>query len=298
MTSYNTYFNQWIQYCTNKNLDYVHVAVADGLEFLQFLFDQDTRGYSAMNSARSALSQIVKLTDSDLDFGKHPDVVRFMSGIFNLKPSVPKYVEIWNPDDVLKLFLAWSPASRLSLKLLTIKTLVLFLLVTGQRTQVIQYVNITDMKISKNAYQFYLRPQELKQGRPNYIPEALELRKYPSNKKLCVYHYLTVYLERTLDIRGAEKSLFLTLSDPHKKPTQDTVSRWVKTVLRHAGIDTKAYSAGSVRSASASKAKRAGVPVDSILTKGGWTQASTFRKYYDKPVLRSNKFAEGVLSMK
>ena len=34
--------------------------------------------------------------------GKHPLVCQFMAGAQNLRPSIPKYSEIWDVDDVLR----------------------------------------------------------------------------------------------------------------------------------------------------------------------------------------------------
>jgi hypothetical protein len=60
--------------------------------------------------------------------------------------------------------------------------------------------------------------------------------------------------------------------------------------MRAAGIDTAIFKAHSVRSASAAKAKGNFVPVDDILSKVGWSNVDTFRKYYDKSVVNDDKF--------
>jgi len=65
------------------------VTVNDGLEFLTSLYRQGL-GYSAINTARSVLSAIITLGDKTT-FGEHPLVTCFMKGIFELKPSLPRY---------------------------------------------------------------------------------------------------------------------------------------------------------------------------------------------------------------
>ena len=52
-------------------------------------------GYSAVNTARSALSSLL-IFENNEKFGDHPLVVRCMKGIFELKPSLLKYNEIWD----------------------------------------------------------------------------------------------------------------------------------------------------------------------------------------------------------
>lgn len=46
-----------------------------------------------------------------------------------------------------------------------------------------------------------------------------------------------------------------------------------------------------------SKAKGNFVPVDDILTKVGWSNVETFRKFYDKPVVNNDKYSNAVLKL-
>ena len=51
--------------------------------------------------------------------------------------------------------------------------------------------------------------------------------------------YLREYLTRTESVRNSEHtSLFLSYSKPHHPVCKSTISRWVKTVVTKAGIDT------------------------------------------------------------
>ncbi len=293
---YESYIRKWNFYCTTHHINSNSATVTQGLDFLAELFNEGTRGYSALNTARSALSLVIILPGG-VSFGKHPDVVQFMKGVYNMKPSVPRYIDTWNPDTVLTLLAKWSPAHRLSLQLLTYKTIVLILLVTGQRPQIIPNLSVEKMDIGGSSYKFQLSHTQVKQGRQNYKVEPLVLKKYAPNKHLCVYHYLSAYLERTITIRGKVKSVFLTTRRPFVTPSTDTVGRWVKKVLRHSGVNTHTYGAGSTRAASTSKAKRQGLNIDHILKAGGWSRKSTFQTYYNKPLCSKNKFADVVLKM-
>ena len=60
-----------------------------------------------------------------------------------------------------------------------------------------------------------------------------------------------------------------------------TLSRWIKRTLKESGVDTGVFSAYSVRHASTSAAKRAGVSIDVIKRIAGWSKDSqVFAKYY------------------
>ena len=76
----NTYVSRWLTYCQQKHLHVSQAIVYHSLEFLTSLFRQGL-GYSAINTARSALSAIITLGEKTT-FGEHPLVTRFMKGIF------------------------------------------------------------------------------------------------------------------------------------------------------------------------------------------------------------------------
>ena len=137
--------------------------------------------YSTVNTARSALSLLI-FDDAGNTFGNHPDVTTFMKGVYNLHPTRPKYVEIWDPDDVLKLLKTWTPAKKLSLEKLTLKTIMLIMLVTGQRPQIIKALTVNNMDIKKSKIVFTIASEDLKQGRLNCKPEQIVLKVYPADK--------------------------------------------------------------------------------------------------------------------
>ena len=66
--------------------------------------------------------------------------------------------------------------------------------------------------------------------------------------------------------------------------TTDTISRWLKLVLHNAGIDTRKFTGYSTRAASTSAAKRCDVPIMTIMNSAGWSNVTTFKTYYNKPV--------------
>ena len=54
------------------------------------------------------------------------------------------------------------------------------------------------------------------------------------------------------------------------------------------GIDISKYKAHSVRPASVSKAYERSLPVDQILKTAGWSLESTFRKFYNKDIVKES----------
>ena len=54
--------------------------------------------------------------------------------------------------------------------------------------------------------------------------------------------------------------------------------------MESAGINTKTYTAHSVRSAVTSKAKSRGMSLSLILKTGNWSNAQTFALFYDRKI--------------
>ena len=185
MRLYECYTSRWLKFCENRHIHHIYASMAQGLEFLQILLSEGL-GYSALNTARSALSAILILPTGS-PFGSSPDVKLFMRGAFNLKPPTPKYVSTWDPAIVLSFLESWSPAQDLSLEKLTMKIIVLILLTTGQRPQIITGLDLLHMKRGPTTIEFAINSSDLKQGRANYKPSSLTFKQYDTNKKNYVF---------------------------------------------------------------------------------------------------------------
>jgi hypothetical protein len=290
---YSGYIGQWKRFCDQLGLNYINASVATGLNFLQSLFAKGL-GYSALNTARSSLSSIILLPNGQL-FGAHNDVKLFMKGIFNIKPPQARYVSTWDPSQVLTFLQTWFPASEIPLEKLSMKVAMLILLVTGQRPQILANLHLNNMKVSTDVIEFILGALDIKQGRPGFKPPTLQLKRFTSNPKICIFRYLSAYISRTALLRKDIQSIFITSSKPHRAASGNTIARWLKTTLKNAGIDTAQFSAGSSHAATTSAAKQSGVPIDIILKAGGWTRQDTFSKFYDKDILPCS-FGDTILS--
>lgn len=226
--------------------------------------------------------------------GTHPIVIRYLKGVFNLRPSKPKNSAIWDVSDVLQYLRKLSPVYMLSLKQLLFKLVMLIALTNATRSQTIHLLDLEDMEKLKGEYVFTI-VNHLKQSRPGYRNPQVTLKAYPPDRRLCVYTVLKEYLKRTETFHLKYSKLILSFIKPHKPVSCTTISRWIKTVMCKSGIDINQYSAHSVRSASTSKAKVNSVPMRDILSKGGWTNVGTFAKFYDRKVKKSVDFAVNVL---
>lgn len=125
----------------------------------------------------------------------------------------------------------------------------------------------------------------LKQSRPNFHQSGLSFEAFKENPSLCIVTQLQEYLKCTAEIRGEHTKLFLSYQKPHLPICKSTISRWIKTVLEKAGIDMNMFTPHSTRAASMSAAYRANVPIATIMKTAGWSNVSTFSKFYQKALL-------------
>ena len=252
------------------------------LKFLTHLFKVEHLGYSSINTARSAISSFLSGSEK---IGEHFRICRFMKGIYNLKPVIPKNIIIWDTKLVLDFLEKWHPAKNLSLRQLSIKTVILCLLVSGQRGQTIWLMDTRNMVFDKDSVKCSIG-DPLKTSDPqNHISE-LCFKEYTINKALCVRHYLCQYRQRTKNLRGGEAhGFFISTLPPHLPIARATLSSWVKDGLKRSGVDTTRFTPHSTRSASTSKARtEAGVSLASILKTAGWKNSSTFARFYNKKI--------------
>ena len=249
-------------------------------------------GYSSINTARSALSSFV-CQIRGCSAGSLPSVRRLLKGIFNLRPSVPRYNCVWDVKLVLKYLETLSPLSDISLKDLTIKLTMLMVLLSAQRVQTLSLFKVDNMFIDEEKCLITISDC-LKQTNAHRRPPLITFKKY-ENEKLCVIRTLKEYLTRTKDLRRNQNKLFLSYLKPHKPVHPNTISRWIKLVMERSGISTEIFKAHSTRAASTSAASLKAVNIETILKTAGWSNAKTFARFYDKPI-GNDEFAEAVLA--
>ena len=233
--------------------------------------------YSAINTARSALSAIL-CNDSGLTIGKFISVKRFMKGVFELKPPLPRYNDIWDANIVIDFLKTFYPNSNLPLSILTYKLVMLLALSSSQRAQTLRMINVKNVKFYSDYVDIPIYGL-MKQMTARNRKFTMKLKVYPHDKSICVVEVLREYLERTEPLRTSEQ---FSLQKPHGAVTTQTISRWLKKVLLESGIDISIYKPHSTRAASVSRAKADSVDVNEILKTAGWTNNRTFEIFYNK----------------
>ena len=99
---YASYIAKWKRYASKKQIHSVSPSVNEAINFLAVLYKAGL-SYSAICVARSALSSYLDCSDCDV-FGEHRLVKRFIKGVFELRPALPKYSATWDVDIILEYF--------------------------------------------------------------------------------------------------------------------------------------------------------------------------------------------------
>ena len=291
---YCTHIKKWLAFCSTHDYDPVQPQVAQAIEFLTSLYHQGL-SYSSINTARSALSSFCNLEQLDVSFGQLPVVKQFMKGVFQLRPALPKHKSIWEVKTVFNYFRLQPPLNQLSLKELSRRLALLLCILSGQRCQTIQFLNVQHMDVTDTAYTFHI-VNKLKHTRPGFHQKPLCFFKYDIEPKLCIYTHLNEYLSRTAPFRCEHKQLLLSFMQPHSPVSRDTITRWCKTLLKDAGIDISKFSCHSTRAASTSCLMTRNVDLKDIMLAAGWTQEQTFHRFYNLPVETQFNFGNALLN--
>ena len=222
---YKPFITKWKQYCSQRKINPFSATIEHGINFLAELYHAGI-GYSALNTARCALSTVC-VTSEHYTFGQHPLVCRFIKGIFECRPSLPRYQETWDVTVVLDYLAKLGPPEKLSLKNLTLKVVMLMALLSGQRRQTLHTLTIDCMQISSDKCVFFINSL-LKTSRPGKHLSCIEFQAYAPDVNLCIVRHVQQYLKHTVFLRGDVKQFSISHSKPHKAVSPDTVSRWIK----------------------------------------------------------------------
>lgn len=274
-----------------------------------FLVCMYQKGYNCntLNSIRSALSLFCS---KELNLGDNPYVSRLFKSFYRTRPIQPKYFVHWNVNNLLDFLKTWHPISSLSLRHLTLKTLALIALTSSDRGQTLHAMNIENTHLTKDSVSFVIFDRLKTSNRKNK-PKVVNCitSEMPA---LNVCDHVLAYMNRTISMRAAHvkkgfaKPTQLFLSWQTKAPvSKQTISRWLKQILRIAGINTDQFSAHSYRGAGVSTAYKHGATIPQILNAGDWTNVGTFKTYYNNPDISSavgkiilNQYKEAQVSSK
>ena len=138
---YNVYISRWIEYAKANNISIEFPSIWHVVNFWANLFHSGL-SYSAINSARSALSPLLPNIEG-CSFGTHP-IKRILKGIFEKRPALPKYSYTKDVGQVLRYLASQPESDKLSLKWFTYRFVMLLCLLTARRGLALHLLKLSD----------------------------------------------------------------------------------------------------------------------------------------------------------
>lgn len=240
---------------------------------------EEVAAFGTLNTMRSAISLIISE-----DISGSPILLRFFKGIYHLRPSTPRYNSTWDVDVVLRTLEDWGPSEQLDLRKLTLKLTMLLALGSAFRVQSLALINFKLIRINEEGVEIRVKDR-IKTTRPGAKQPYVYFPLF-ENEKLCIARTISCYVTKTKEFRDNKINLLLSFTPRHHEVGPQTISRWLKAVLKEAGISEE------------SKALVKGMNIQSIKETAGWSNKSmVFPKFYNRPIKKTEKnFAQVVLS--
>jgi integrase len=292
-STYQSAWGNWVGWCRKRDLDPVSASVNSVLEYLTGL-QAAKFSYSLINIHRSMLSSTLERWGT-IPIGQLPYEKQLLKGVFNRNPPRPKYSNTWDVKVVASLLASLGPNYQLNLTQLSKKLATLLALATFLRVSELSSILRQSVSFSDSGVSFSL-------GRPRKAQRIGALRTISvgklSDPLLCPVQCLGYYIFMTDVNRNENNNVLLLVGAiaPFKHVSSSSISRWIKSVLMEAGVESS-FSAHSTRGAAASRAVTQGVPIDLVLATGDWAAESTFTRFYRRPTSSSNlSISQAVLS--
>ena len=264
--SYESHFWKWVRWCTEWGHNPISGPVADVANFLAYLHEESYQSRS-LNSFRLAISSVLDTVDG-MEVGNHPMISRLLKGA---RPPLPRYTSTWDVQVVLRYIEDLGPSASLSLKLLTLKLVMLMALTRPSCS-----ADLASLQLDRRHYKpegiAFLTAVLAKQSSQGRTLRKFFFPSFPENDTLCPVETLHHYERSTAALwpKGINK-LYVAIQKPHQPVASCTIAKWLKEILRLAGIDVSIFSGHSVRGASTSAAAGAGITMKDIMQAADWS---------------------------
>ena len=138
--------------------------------------------------------------------GDHPLISKFLKGVQQTRPSLPRYSVTSDSDIVVRYLKGLSVDS---LKNLTLKVTMLMALITAQRAQTLLALKLSNMMLTNSEITVHISVQLKTQ------PEGSELRfeKF-SDADLCIVSLMCKYIKETRGLQ-VDNQLHISFVRPH-----------------------------------------------------------------------------------
>ena len=198
-SNYDSLFSKWSRWCSQRDRNPIEGPVEDIANFLADLFKEGYR-YRSLNSYRSAISALHSKVDG-YSTGQHLLITRMLKGVFTERPPIEKYSAFWDVGVVLRYLKGLGTNDTLSLRLLTMKLVMLMVLTRPARSVDLSKLDIGARSFSQAGVTFKSLHLS-KQSRASKPLADFFYPKYSEDQTICPVITLQAYEARTLEFRA------------------------------------------------------------------------------------------------
>lgn len=120
LSQYRQNWERWLSFCGEREVPPLSAPVQVVIQFLTRLFERGL-GYSSVNSARCAVIALITTCTDSTVVANSPLLAKFMKGVFNSRPSLPRSEVTWDVSAVLHHLHSMFPLHKLNLYFLSVK---------------------------------------------------------------------------------------------------------------------------------------------------------------------------------
>ena len=178
--------------------------------------------YYSLNACRSAIGSMHTPIDR-VFIGQDPLVSRLLKGASQSQSPLPRYTGTWDVNIVLTYINKHQRNQSITLKKLSLWTVMLLALTHPSHPAALARMNLIGYRNTPEVA--VLLPTALaKQSRPGRDITDFFFPKFTEIEELCPVHSLSLYMERTKELRGDNKCLFISFIKPHNRVKSSTIA--------------------------------------------------------------------------
>lgn len=297
---YDFLWRQFYDYAVSEGFDAFHPTIPQIARFLHKKYE-DGHGVKSIGSFRAAIDATLK-HHTNLKVNKDLQLSELIKGYKIERPRLRKTEPEWDIAFILfslahKPFEPLEDGQKVSLELLSWKTLFLLLLASGARRCEMHAVIEKGTKIAVNGKYATVSPSskfvaknEVARGKPldPFIIRALKGHS-DSDMNICPVRCLNFYKKRTEILRGSRKKLFITTMRSTREIHKNTLSSWIKKLLKFCyrnpgkkAVQLTGTGVHEIRRIASTLVFRGTTSMEEVLKVGSWKSPTTFTDFYLK----------------
>lgn len=279
--TYRAAWNRWLSWSKKHKLDPFQ---PDGSILARFLADLHIIEKLSYNTILLHKSVVATLCNANqpTDLSSHTLVKHIIKSIALKKPANRK-PPIWDIN-VLVDYMQSMPIDENNTFDTSRHTAALLLLCSGRRIHDLTLLSIDSQHLVENNNSLVMWPIfGSKTDSSEHRQSGWRLISNSENKKLDPVFWVKQTMKLLEPKRQACNctNLFINIRGKPKAASRTVIAGWFKSLLKEAGISA---SAGSVRSAVASRNWADNLPLDEILSRGNWKTCNTFARFYKREI--------------